>query len=293
MRLGLVLRALEHALLREHHVALGGEVREQVEALEHHADVLAHLVDVGLGVGDLDVLEADLAARRLLEPVDAAQHRRLARARRPQDHDDLALLDLQVDALENLERAEGLPQVLDADDRLRPSATSTRVRRRTACSSGSAVRRDAVLPRRQLRLLAGVSEAACPPSATASLLLEAADPVDERDRDDQVVDGRDHVRRHVAGAAPTMLFAYIISSKTPTAESSAVSLNSRMNSQVIVGSTRLTVCGMITYCIDCAIGHAERATPPRTVPCVIDWMPARKISARYAEQFSASTMTPR
>ena len=27
-------------------------------------------------------------------------------------------------------------------------------------------------------------------------------------------------------------------------------------------------------------------------PLLIDWMPARKISARYAEEFSASTMTP-
>ena len=37
----------------------------------------------------------------------------------------------------------------------------------------------------------------------------------------------------------------------PNAEKIAVSLNSRMNSEVIVGRTRLTVCGMITYCIDC------------------------------------------
>ena len=49
----------------------------------------------------------------------------------------------------------------------------------------------------------------------------------------------------------TRPFDHSMSSKTPTADSSAVSLNSRMNSDVIVGSTRLTVCGTITNAIDC------------------------------------------
>ena len=75
--------ALEHLLLREHDVALGSEVREQVEALEHHADLRAHSVDIGALGGNLGVLEKHLAARGLLEQVHAAQERGFAGTRRP------------------------------------------------------------------------------------------------------------------------------------------------------------------------------------------------------------------
>ncbi len=43
-----------------------------------------------------------------------------------------------------------------------------------------------------------------------------------------------------------MLLAYMTISKIPTAASIEVSLYSKMNSLVIVGMTRLTVCGMMT-----------------------------------------------
>ena len=46
--------------------------------------------------------------------------------------------------------------------------------------------------------------------------------------------------------AAVMVFAYIMISMTPTAANSDVSLYMRMNSLVIVGITRRTVCGMIT-----------------------------------------------
>ena len=70
-----------------------------------------------------------------------------------------------------------------------------------------------------------------------------------------------------------------------------VSLYSRMNSLVIVGITRRTVCGMITKSIVCApFMPSERAAS--NCPLLIDWMPARKISHRYALEFIASTITP-
>ena len=75
--------ALEHLLLREHDVALGSEVREQVEALEHHADLRAHSVDIGALGRDFGVLEEHLAARGLLEQVHTAQERGFAGTRRP------------------------------------------------------------------------------------------------------------------------------------------------------------------------------------------------------------------
>ena len=78
-----LLGALEHLLLGKHNVALGGEVREQVEALKHHADLRAHGVDVGALGRDFGVLEKHLAARGLLEQVHAAQERGFAGTRRP------------------------------------------------------------------------------------------------------------------------------------------------------------------------------------------------------------------
>ena len=55
----------------------------------------------------------------LLEVVDAAQERRLATARRPQQHERLLRIDLEVDALEHVELAERLPDLLGLDHRLR------------------------------------------------------------------------------------------------------------------------------------------------------------------------------
>ena len=67
------------------------EVREQVELLEHHADVAAHRVDRLHVVGELDAVDDEVARLMLLEPVDAADQRGLARARRAADDDALAL----------------------------------------------------------------------------------------------------------------------------------------------------------------------------------------------------------
>jgi hypothetical protein len=52
---------------------------------------------------------------RLLEAIDASQERRLARTRRAEDDDHLALGDLQVHSFEHLEVVEALVQALDAD----------------------------------------------------------------------------------------------------------------------------------------------------------------------------------
>ena len=49
-------------------------MREQVEVLEHHADLAAHLVDLLQVVGELLAVDDDLALLVLLQPVDAADH---------------------------------------------------------------------------------------------------------------------------------------------------------------------------------------------------------------------------
>ena len=77
---------------RQDDVLLGGQHRQEVEELEDEADVLA-AQQRHLAVGEaLDLLAGDLdrAARRLVECGEQVHQRRLARARRPHDGDQLA-----------------------------------------------------------------------------------------------------------------------------------------------------------------------------------------------------------
>ena len=90
-------------------------MREQVEVLEHHADFAAHLVDLLQIVGQFLAVDDDLALLVLFQPVDAADHRRFAGARRTADDDALALHDLQVDVLQNVEVAIPLVHADDFD----------------------------------------------------------------------------------------------------------------------------------------------------------------------------------
>jgi hypothetical protein len=83
--------------------------------LEHHADVLAHLVEVDLRVREVEVVDDHGSAGDVLQFVETAQERRLARARRPDDAHDLAVFDRGVDAVEDDEFPERLLQTLDAD----------------------------------------------------------------------------------------------------------------------------------------------------------------------------------
>ena len=70
-------------------------------------------VEVDAPGGDLLAFDDDAAGLDRFEQVHAAKQRRLARARGPDEADDLVLGDDQVDALEHLEVAEGLVQPLD------------------------------------------------------------------------------------------------------------------------------------------------------------------------------------
>ena len=103
--LGLALGLLAHPDRRQRQVLQHGQVREQVEVLEHHADVAADLVDLLQVVGKLGAVDDDAALLVLLQAVDAADHGRLAGARRPADHDALAFGDAQVDVAQHVEIA--------------------------------------------------------------------------------------------------------------------------------------------------------------------------------------------
>ena len=73
-------------------------VREEIEALEDHADFAADAVDA-LGIAHADAVDDDFAGRRLFQVIDAAQDRTLAGTGRADDDDDFFILDGQVNAL--------------------------------------------------------------------------------------------------------------------------------------------------------------------------------------------------
>ena len=111
LRLGLT--AAEYLHLADHAVFQDGHIVEQVERLEHHADVGAVFRGVDTLSGDVFAVVENVAARRRFEQVHAAQQRRFAGAGRADDGDHVALLDIEIDIAQNLVRAKGLAQVPD------------------------------------------------------------------------------------------------------------------------------------------------------------------------------------
>ena len=93
-------------------------MREEVELLEDHAEVAAHLVDVVGLVVDVLPVDDDAAAVDLFKTVDGAQQGGLAGAGRPDDDHALAGSDIEAHILQGRELSEVLPDVADADDGL-------------------------------------------------------------------------------------------------------------------------------------------------------------------------------
>jgi hypothetical protein len=93
-------------------------VREEVEALEDHADVGAQPREVlALGRQQLAV-DGDLTLVDRLQPVDRPAQRGLAGPGGPDDDDHLAAVDRQVDVLEHVQVPEPLLHVREPDERL-------------------------------------------------------------------------------------------------------------------------------------------------------------------------------
>ena len=74
--------------------------------LEHHAHLLAHGIDVG--IIHLDALKLDGAAGGDLQPVQAAQEGGLAAAGGADQADHVAAVDVDVDALQDIQGGGGL-----------------------------------------------------------------------------------------------------------------------------------------------------------------------------------------
>src|SRR5262249_30508564 len=76
-----------------------------------HGDVALlrrHAIDHALA-------DADFARRDVLEPGDHAQQGRLAASRRSHQHDEFAVVDEDLDAVDDLYRSKGLSDVADRD----------------------------------------------------------------------------------------------------------------------------------------------------------------------------------
>ena len=93
----------------ERDVAFHREVREQVVALKNDADMGSQSTQIGGPVVYRHAIDPDLAALDRFQPVDAAQQRAFAGARAPDDGNDFAFVDAQVDVLQN----GVLPKALD------------------------------------------------------------------------------------------------------------------------------------------------------------------------------------
>ena len=72
-------------------------MREQVIALEYHADLLADQVQVLRPAGDFLPPQEDFPAVNGFQSVDTPQQRALSASARPDDHHDLAFPDVQGD----------------------------------------------------------------------------------------------------------------------------------------------------------------------------------------------------
>ena len=87
-------------------------MRKQIELLKDHADVAAHFIDLLQVIGQFHAVDDDAPLLVRLQSVDAPNHRRLAGARWPTDHDPLAARHRQVDVAQDVEIPEPLVDTL-------------------------------------------------------------------------------------------------------------------------------------------------------------------------------------
>ena len=98
-------------------------------ALEHHAHLLAYRIPAQIPPEHPNPGHADLAPLDGLQPVDAAQQRALAAARRAENHHHLATMQREVDVVQRHRLAIALVQAADLQQRrLHGARTGLRLR---------------------------------------------------------------------------------------------------------------------------------------------------------------------
>ncbi len=104
-RVDLLARGLPVAQ-RERHVVVDRHMRIQRIVLEHHRDVAVARGDLVDGAG----IDQDFAVGNVLQAGQHAQRGRLAAAGGPDQHDELAIADGEIDGVNHLQRAVALDQ---------------------------------------------------------------------------------------------------------------------------------------------------------------------------------------
>ncbi|MCY1364956.1 hypothetical protein D9M69_517840 [compost metagenome] len=113
--LGFGLRQSTHLARCQADVFQHGHVREQVEALEHHADLAAQRRQVRRLVDHFHAVDYDGAFFMPFQPVEQAQEGGFAGAGGTEDGDHFARLELDTDALEHVGGAIALADTVDLD----------------------------------------------------------------------------------------------------------------------------------------------------------------------------------
>ena len=96
---------------REGDVLVDVEVRIEPDRLEHHR----HVAALGRNVGDVLRTEEYPPGARHLDAGDDVERRRLPAPGRPQQHQQLLRPDLEIEPSKNLDAADGLADLLQAD----------------------------------------------------------------------------------------------------------------------------------------------------------------------------------
>jgi hypothetical protein len=107
--------------LSENDVLHGRQMREQIEALKHHADTLPKLCKVAAGhlaIGeDRLIADSDRSLIGTFKQIDAAHEGGLSSAALANDAHDLASGNLEIDAVKHQAPIERLAQSADFDGR--------------------------------------------------------------------------------------------------------------------------------------------------------------------------------
>ena len=91
-------------------------MREQIELLEHHADIIAQHGAGRRAVIDRHTINGDLPFIMPLKPVDAADQGRLSRSGRTAYDDFLAFVDIEINVIQRPEIAKQLADPAHADE---------------------------------------------------------------------------------------------------------------------------------------------------------------------------------
>ncbi len=119
-------RTLAAVQQRQLDVFLRRRAGQQVEALEHEADVLAAQARplVAGEAFDMNAAKYVFAARRRVEAAKDVHHRRLAGSARAHHRHELALRNIEIDAVQRIQR--GLALAVDARDAARAGSAPNR-----------------------------------------------------------------------------------------------------------------------------------------------------------------------